>query len=276
MFFIASRANVTRTAKNGFARQTFELAGPINIDPEVPMDVWLLIKGGGPVAALLLLVSMYAAFIFFYRLQILRRASGSLGKILEQIRVDLLAGSVRSAIADARRSDTPAARVVVAGLERVQLGPEAVQAALNQASLLEEERVGRGLSTLSTVAQVAPMLGLLGTVFGMIRTFSVFSSVAQPTPTQLAGGISEALVTTAAGLIVAVLAHLGHSTLARQFEMVFSNVDRAREALTGWLIEAGLQASTNPARAVVPDAARESQALEVSMVWPAVDTPMRG
>jgi hypothetical protein len=58
--------------------------------------------------------------------------------------------------------------------------------------------------------------------------------------------------------------------------MVFSNVDRAREALTGWLIEAGLQASTNPARAVVRDAAREAQALEVSMVWPAVDTPMRG
>jgi biopolymer transport protein ExbB len=248
------------------------LAVLIKFDPEVPMDFWLLIKGGGPVAAMLLLVSIYAAFVFFYRLQILRRAAGNLEKILEQIRVDLLAGSVRSAIADARRSDTPAARVVVAGLERVQLGPEAVQAALNQASLLEEERVGRGLSTLSTIAQVAPMLGLLGTVFGMIRTFSVFSSVAQPTPTQLAGGISEALVTTAAGLIVAVLAHLGHSTLARQFEVVFSNLDRAREALTGWLIEAGLQPSTNLARVAV----REAEPLQVSMVWPAVETPARG
>lgn len=242
------------------------------IDPEVPMDFWLLIKGGGPVAAILLLVSMYAAFVFFYRLQVLRRAAGSLEKILEQVRVDLLAGSVRSAIADARRSDTPAARVVVSGLERVHLGSEAVQAAFNQASLLEEERVGRGLSTLSTVAQVAPMLGLLGTVFGMIRTFSVFSNVAQPTPTQLAGGISEALVTTAAGLIVAVLAHLAHSMLARQFEKVFSHVDRAREALSGWLIEAGLQPSTHPARA----AARDAEALEVSMVWPAAETPLRG
>ena len=229
------------------------------------MDFWNLIKGGGPVAVILLLVSLYAAFVFFYRLQVLRHASGSLGKVLEQIRVDLLAGSVRSAIADARRSDTPAARVVVAGLERVQLGPDAVQAALNQATLLEEERVARGLSTLSTIAQVAPMLGLLGTVFGMIRTFSVFSTVAQPTPAQLAGGISEALVTTATGLIVAVLAHLGHSTLARQFEAVLSNVDRARESLTGWLIEAGLQTVS---RTVEP--------LEVSMSWPAVETRSRG
>ena len=229
------------------------------------MDFWNLLKGGGPVAVILLLVSLYAAFVFFYRLQVLRHASGSLGKVLEQIRVDLLAGSVRSAIADARRSDTPAARVVVAGLERVQLGSDAVQAALNQATLLEEERVGRGLSTLSTIAQVAPMLGLLGTVFGMIRTFSVFSTVAQPTPAQLAGGISEALVTTATGLIVAVLAHLGHSTLARQFEAVLSNVDRARESLTGWLIEAGLQTVS---RTVEP--------LEVSMSWPAVETRSRG
>ena len=229
------------------------------------MDFWNLIKGGGPVAVILLLVSLYAAFVFFYRLQVLRHASGSLGKVLEQIRVDLLAGSVRSAIADARRSDMPAARVVVAGLERVQLGSDAVQAALNQATLLEEERVARGLSTLSTIAQVAPMLGLLGTVFGMIRTFSVFSTVAQPTPAQLAGGISEALVTTATGLIVAVLAHLGHSTLARQFEAVLSNVDRARESLTGWLIEAGLQTVS---RTVEP--------LEVSMSWPAVETRSRG
>ena len=229
------------------------------------MDFWNLLKGGGPVAVILLLVSLYAAFVFFYRLQVLRHASGSLSKVLEQIRVDLLAGSVRSAIADARRSDTPAARVVVAGLERVQLGSDAVQAALNQATLLEEERVGRGLSTLSTIAQVAPMLGLLGTVFGMIRTFSVFSTVAQPTPAQLAGGISEALVTTATGLIVAVLAHLGHSTLARQFEAVLSNVDRARESLTGWLIEAGLQTVS---RTVEP--------LEVSMSWPAVETRSRG
>jgi biopolymer transport protein ExbB/TolQ len=179
--------------------------------------------------------------------------------LVRRVRVLLSAASL------AARFGQPDQSVVVAGLERVQLGPDAVQAALNQATLLEEERIGRGLATLSTIAQIAPMLGLLGTVFGMIRTFSVFSSIAQPTPTQLAGGISEALVTTATGLIVAVLAHLGHSTLARQFEAVFSNVDQARESLTGWLIEAGLQA--NSTRTVEP--------LEVSMSWPTVE-PTRG
>jgi biopolymer transport protein ExbB len=230
------------------------------------MDFLALIKAGGPVAIVLLLVSLYAAFIFFYRLQVLRHAGGSLAQVLEQVRLDLMAGNVRTSIADARRSDTPAARVITAGLERVQLGSEAVQAALNQATLLEEERVGRGLSTLATVAQIAPMLGLLGTVFGMIRTFSVFATNTQPTPAQLAGGISEALVTTASGLIVAVLAHLGHSTLVRQFEAVFSSVDRAREALTGWLIEAGFQTGTQIGSQ--PRPALTHEPLEVSMSWP--------
>jgi biopolymer transport protein ExbB len=242
------------------------------------MEFFKLVKGGGPVAVVLLLVSLYAAFVFFYRLQVLRRAAGSLGAVLEAIRTDLMAGNVRAAIADARRSDTPAARVVVSGLEQVHLGPSAVRAATEGASLLEEERVGRGLSTLATVAQVAPMLGLLGTVFGMIRTFGVFSTVAQPTPSQLAGGIAEALVTTATGLIVAILAHLGHSTLSRQYEAVFSNVDRARESLTGWLIESTQTTirqpgpgSTNP-----EPIGATVEPLEVSMSWPPVETPTRG
>ena len=229
------------------------------------MDYWSLLRGGGPVALVLLLVSLYAATVFFYRWQVLRRANANLSRTLEQVRADVMAGSIRAAIADAARSDTPAARVIAAGLERVQHGPEAVQASLNQASMLEEERINRGLSTLATVAQVAPMLGLLGTVFGMIRAFTVFANVSQPTPTQLAGGISEALVTTAAGLIVAVLAHVGHSTLARQLEAVFASVDRAQDLLKGWLIEAGLLG--NQPR-------RNGDPFEVSMAWP--ETPARG
>ena len=204
------------------------------------MDFWALLKGGGPVAIVLLLVSVYAAFVFFYRFQVLNRASLNLAKLLAQVRADLLAGNVRLALADAARSEAPAARVLTAGLERVPLGSEAVQAGVLEAMLLEEERFGRGMGTLATIAQVAPMLGLLGTVFGMIRAFTVFSQVSQPSPSQLAGGISEALVSTAAGLIVAVLAHVGHSLLTRLFDSLLNSLDTSKEFLTSTLIEAGL------------------------------------
>lgn len=204
------------------------------------MDFLTLLKGGGPVAVVLLLVSVYAAFVFFYRVQVFGRAGSNLSQLFAQVKADLLAGNVRLALADAARADVPAARVLTAGLERTPFGPEAVQAGLHQALLLEEERFGRGLGTLATIAQVAPMLGLLGTVFGMIRAFTVFSQVSQPSPNQLAGGISEALVSTAAGLIVAVLSHVGHSFLTRSYDSLLNGLDHSKEFLTATLLEAGL------------------------------------
>jgi biopolymer transport protein ExbB len=207
------------------------------------MDFLTLLKGGGPVAVLLLLVSVYAAFVFFYRYQVFAKANANPAKLYAQVKADLLAANVRLALADVAREDSPAAKVLMAGLERVQYGSEAVRAGVQQAMLLEEERFGRGLGTLATIAQVAPMLGLLGTVFGMIRAFTVFSQVSQPSPNQLAGGISEALVATAAGLIVAVLSHVGHSFLTRRFDSLLNALDHSKEFLTMTLIEAGLYSS---------------------------------
>ena len=216
------------------------------------MDFWALLKGGGPVAIVLLLVSVYATFVFFYRFQVFNRAGFNLAKLFAQVKADLMAGNVRLALADVARSETPAARVLTAGLERVQLGAVAVQAGVQQAMLLEEEHYGRGMGTLAIIAQVAPMLGLLGTVFGMIRAFTVFSQVNQPSPNQLAGGISEALVSTAAGLIVAVLAHVGHGFLNRLYDSLLNGLDSSKEFLTSTLIEAGLYHQLdNPALPVV-------------------------
>jgi biopolymer transport protein ExbB len=204
------------------------------------MDVLTLLKGGGPVAIVLLLVSVYAAFVFFYRAQMFSKAAINPAQLFVQVKADLQAGNVRLALADVARVETPAARVLAAGLERVPFGSQAVQAGVNQSMLLEEERFGRGLGTLATIAQVAPMLGLLGTVFGMIRAFTVFSQVSQPSPNQLAGGISEALVATAAGLIVAVLSHVGHSFLTRAFDSLLNTLDLSREFLTSSLLETGM------------------------------------
>ncbi len=102
------------------------------------MDFLTLLKGGGPVAVVLLLVSVYAAFVFFYRVQVFGRAGSNLSQLFAQVKADLLAGNVRLALADAARADVPAARVLTAGLERTPFGPEAVQAGLHQALLLEE------------------------------------------------------------------------------------------------------------------------------------------
>ncbi|WP_295821226.1 MotA/TolQ/ExbB proton channel family protein, partial [uncultured Deinococcus sp.] len=84
-------------------------------------------------------------------------------------------------------------------------------------------------------AQVAPLLGLLGTVIGMVRSFLVFSQTTAPTPEQLATGISEALINTAGGLIVAIVAYVARGALRARADRIATQAERVREELPGWL-----------------------------------------
>ncbi|HET6398815.1 MAG TPA: MotA/TolQ/ExbB proton channel family protein [Candidatus Thermoplasmatota archaeon] len=205
------------------------------------MDFISLIRAGGPILVVIVLASLYAAFVFLDRLQKFSRERREPPGLLENVRRALLEDNAIMAVAQAVEADTPASRVIAVGLQRLELGREAVEAALAEASLREEERAARGLSSLATVAQVAPLLGLLGTVTGMMSAFTVLSASSQPTPEQLAFGISQALVTTAAGLIVAIPTHVAHGILARKADAALASVDRARQVMTGWLIEAELR-----------------------------------
>ena len=93
-----------------------------------------------------------------------------------------------------------------------------------------------GLNALGTAAQIAPLLGLLGTVVGMVRSFLVFSGTTNPTPTELAQGISEALINTAAGLIVAIVAYVARNALRNKANAVAAQAERVREELPSWLL----------------------------------------
>jgi biopolymer transport protein ExbB len=200
-----------------------------------------VIQAGGPILVVIVVASLYAAFVFLDRLQKLNRDRREPPGLLDEVRRALLDGNALAAVAHAVEADTPASRIMAAGLQRLDLGREAVEVAIEEASLREEERAARGLASLSTVATVTPLLGLLGTVTGMMSAFTVLSATAQPTPEQLAYGIAQALVTTAAGLMVAIPVHIGHGVLARKADATLASTDRARQVMTGWLIEAELR-----------------------------------
>ena len=198
-----------------------------------------LLSDGGPVVAVILLASLYGAFVFFEKLQKLNRATAGQDKLLHGIGQSVLAGHLLEAVAHANAANTPLGRVLAAGLERLPLGAAAVEAAVEDAVTSEEASASRGLTTLSTVAQVAPLLGLLGTVIGLIRSFGALAAAGgQPTLTDLAGGISLALTATASGLTVAILFYVAHNYLSRRVDAVVTNLDRVRPLFAGWLIEA--------------------------------------
>lgn len=107
---------------------------------------------------------------------------------------------IKAAIALCETSKSPLSNIIIAGLKNTKIPKESMQSQANK----ELPKLERFIAALSTISTVAPLLGLLGTILGMIQSFAVISTVGSGRPTALASGIANALLTTAAGLIIAI------------------------------------------------------------------------
>ena len=172
-------------------------------------------KGGPLVAMLILLLILETAFII-ERIWSLRKASGrgSMPEFLNNVRKKLHGGDLDGAIKLCGEQRGSAANVIRAGLERYQQARaegatkekivSETQAAIQEANGLEVPLLERNLIALSTIASIATMVGLLGTVIGMIRSFAALGTTGAVDASKLAIGISEALINTAGGLFIAI------------------------------------------------------------------------
>jgi biopolymer transport protein ExbB len=175
------------------------------------------IQQGGPlVAALIMLMILEVAFII-ERLWSLKKAQGTgpLPVFLNNVRKNLRDGNIDGALELCKKQKGSAANVIRAGLERYKAVRaegatkdkivSETQAAIQEANGLEVPLLERNLIALSTIASIATMIGLLGTVLGMIRSFAALGHTGAVDATKLAIGISEALINTAGGLFTAIV-----------------------------------------------------------------------
>ena len=163
-----------------------------------------LIEKGGIVMYPIFLCSIVALAVFIERLLILRRKRIIPGEFIQAIEAQITAQDIKGAMALCEKDHSSISNIFLSGLKNAGKGmwlvKEAIEERGGRESIILEKRVG----ILSTIAQLSPLLGLLGTVSGMIKTFNVISLQGVGNPTMLAGGISEALITTATGLCVAI------------------------------------------------------------------------
>src|SRR5690606_31514887 len=199
------------------------------------MDILI---SGGPVLVAIILVSLYAVYIFFLRFLKLRNERTETHELMSRVNAAVRERDLELALSSCEQHGGPVARVLGAALVKLPYGRPAVEAAFMEASIQEEQVLTRGLRPLSTIAQVAPMLGLLGTVTGMIVAFGEISRLGTGDPSVVANGVGQALVTTAAGLIVAIPVIMGHSYLASRVEAILIDIDRRREELMGNIAQA--------------------------------------
>jgi len=197
-----------------------------------------LILSGGPVLVAIVAVSLYALYVFLTRFLKLSRERTDSDRLMARVNAAVRERDLDAALAACEAHGGPVARVLAAALARLPYGRSAVDSAFLEASLEEEQRLARGLRPLATIAQIAPLMGLLGTVTGMIIAFAEISQQGTGDPAALADGIGQALVTTAAGLIVAIPTLIGQNVLASRVDGILLEIDRRREELMGEVVQA--------------------------------------
>ncbi|MEM7358970.1 MAG: MotA/TolQ/ExbB proton channel family protein [Pseudomonadota bacterium] len=163
-----------------------------------------LFRAGGPLMWIILLCSLVALTIIFERMLTLRRIKVAPANLGSQVLDLVVTGAVTADRIEVIRNHSPLGAVYAAGLANLSHGKEDMKEALEEAGKQVVHHMGRYLNTLGTIASIAPLIGLLGTVIGMIKVFTAITAVGVGDPTVLSGGISEALITTAAGLSVGI------------------------------------------------------------------------
>lgn len=197
---------------------------------EVSFSLISVIIQGGPIgvviAIILLLLSIMAIYILIERTLTIRRAGEVDENFMNQIRTFVQSGDIQSALNLCANNDTPVARLVTKGLQRIGKPLEDISAAVQNVGNLEIFKLEKRLSLLATISGAAPMIGFLGTVTGMILSFMNMAGGDVSTEA-LAGGIYQALITTAFGLVVGIIAFIGYNSLVAAMDRVLFKMEAA-------------------------------------------------
>ena len=184
----------------------------------------LLMKGGIVLIPIALML-IAALFIFFERWLTIRKASKVDKNFMLNIRDYVTSGNVEAARMLCKNTDTPIARMIEKGVIRIGKPLKNIEVAIENVGKLEIYKMEKNLATLATISGAAPMIGFLGTVTGMIRAFFELASNDNVVASDLAGGIYEAMITTAAGLTVGIVAYISYNLLVALVEKVVYNME---------------------------------------------------
>ena len=197
------------------------------VQQEMKLSLIDLASKGGWLMIVLLLLSIMAIYIFGNKYWMIRQAGQIDKNFMKDIRDYIHDGKIKSALELCQRYDSPVARLVEKGIERIGRPLQDIQTAVENTGSVEVARLEKGLPMLATIAGGAPMIGFLGTVSGMIQAFFKMSTAGNNIDiTLLSGGIYEAMVTTVGGLFVGIIAYFGYNFLTSQISNLVFKMER--------------------------------------------------
>jgi biopolymer transport protein ExbB len=191
--------------------------GSISLGELLGMGGWLMY----PLIALLLL----AIFFFVERYIAIRKAGKIDPNFMNIIRDHIVTGNVTAARSFAKNTNNPVGRIIDKGIQRVGKPIDIIEDSMENVGRLEMYNLEKNLSVLTLVYGIAPMMGFLGTIIGMLQLFYNINATGEFTPSAIAGGIYTKMITSASGLIIGLLAYIGHNFLNAQIGKVANKME---------------------------------------------------
>ncbi len=190
------------------------------------MSLLSIVLKGGWIMLFIFIASIIAVTIIIDRILVIRKSKSNIPQFLVKIRALLKKRDIDGALNYCMEERTPAANIVKRGLKKYHFGHERVKEAIESAGKQEITKLEKGLSVLATISGVAPLLGFLGTVTGMISAFMRIEDLqGAANPSDLAGGIWEALLTTAFGLAVGIIAYTFYNYLVNSINKLVLDME---------------------------------------------------
>jgi biopolymer transport protein ExbB len=184
-----------------------------------------LLTMGGLIMIPLILLFLLTIFFFFERAMAIRRASRIDSNFMNIIRDHIVNGNVTAARSFAKNTNNPVARIIDKGIQRIGKPIENIERSMENVGKLELYNMEKNLSVLSLIAGIAPMIGFLGTIIGMFQLFYRLATTGEFTIQTMANGIYTKMITSAAGLIIGLLAYIGHSYLVTQVDKTANKME---------------------------------------------------
>ncbi len=191
------------------------------------ISLWILLDKGGWIMYPLYLLLIAAIFVFIERLIAIRKASRIDPNFMGIIRDHILTGNVQAARSVSKNTDSPVARMIDKGIQRIGKPIDAIEKSMENVGKLEMYSMERNLSILSLIAGIAPMFGFLGTIIGMVQLFYGIASTGEYTLNTIAGGIYTKMITSATGLMIGMIAYVGYNSLSTQIDKTANKMEAA-------------------------------------------------
>jgi biopolymer transport protein ExbB len=190
-------------------------------------SLWEVLVSGGVIMIPLGILFILALYFFFERLIAINKASKLDDNFMRIVRDHIVSGNVTAARSFSKNNDNPVARLIDKGIQRIGKPIDAIEKSMDNVGALELYKLEKNLSIISIIARIAPLFGFLGTIIGMLALFKGIAASTEYTPNTIADGIYIKMITSATGLIIGILAYIGHSYLVAQITRIENKMEIA-------------------------------------------------